>query len=214
MLGRASSRLSGLLVAALCAGSVQQSFAENAEGSSAGSLQHGQAKSIVHRTNAGTPDKDGWFLATSTDGGFSVRFPAPFTDATITSVADDGTPFKIYVLTSASESGARFSVQCFERADSKILDDGVADVLSKVRQRTRQFNSSELPHGALRGYAYHGVDMNGAPFAGEAFVAGSQWCSLLARFSSPQLEEVPREVKRSLASFQPKSPAGGSAFAK
>src|SRR5262249_48415501 len=150
-------------------GSAQQSLAQNVEAPAVGPLHYGQALSTLHRSNAGTPDKDGWFTAKSTDGGFSVRFPARFTDATITTIADDGTPLKMYVLTSVAESGTNFFVQCWERADSKILGDGAAAIVSGLRQKAKQFSSSKLPHGALVGYEYHGTDMNDKPFAGEAF---------------------------------------------
>jgi hypothetical protein len=37
----------------------------------------------MHRKQAGAPDKYGWMLAKSTEGGFSVRLPLKFNDFTI-----------------------------------------------------------------------------------------------------------------------------------
>jgi hypothetical protein len=208
MTSRTPSRLSGLVFTAFYAGLAQQSWGQNAEAPLADTLKYGQALSTVHRRDAGTPDKDGWVLAKSTDGGFSVRFPARFTDATVNTIADDGTPLKMYVLTSVAEGGTQFFVQCFERADSKILGDGVATILTNLRQKAQQFRSSELPHGALVGSEFNGIDKNG-PFAGEAFQVTPQLCFMLARFSSTQRGKVPEDVRKSLTSFKPRPTPGG-----
>src|SRR5215204_5825093 len=44
----------------------------------------------MHRTSAGEPDEDGWCLAESTEGGFSVKLPSLFDDLTVSSKTASG----------------------------------------------------------------------------------------------------------------------------
>lgn len=61
----------------------------------------------MHRTQAGTPDSDGWYSAESTEGGFSIRLPIPFNDFT-GPANDDGTKHS-YVIGAKSSEGVRFA---------------------------------------------------------------------------------------------------------
>jgi len=70
-------------------------------------LHADQSGVSTHRTNAGTPEADGWYTAASTQGAFIVRVPNQFTDLTV-STGDDGKE-KSYVIESRSTEGIKFS---------------------------------------------------------------------------------------------------------
>jgi hypothetical protein len=60
----------------------------------------------MHRLQAGSPDPDGWYSATSTNGRFSVRLPIPFNDFSVP--ADKGSPNIIHAIGSKSKEGVKF----------------------------------------------------------------------------------------------------------
>ncbi|NQD37172.1 hypothetical protein HPT27_09050 [Permianibacter sp. IMCC34836] len=63
----------------------------------------------MHRHQAGELDSNGWTLAVSTEGNFSVQMPMPFNDFTV--IADKSTDAvsRIDVIGSQSEEGVRIS---------------------------------------------------------------------------------------------------------
>ena len=64
----------------------------------------------IHRRGAGEPDEDGWCLAESSEGGFSVKVPTLFNDATASYTAQSGRVVKMYYLTAQTERGTVYSV--------------------------------------------------------------------------------------------------------
>jgi hypothetical protein len=62
----------------------------------------------MHRMQAGEPDAEGWMLAVSTEGGFSVRLPLKFNDFTLESEPNDATA-RIFVVGGKSQEAIRFS---------------------------------------------------------------------------------------------------------
>lgn len=77
-------------------------------------------RSKVHRTVAGTPGKDGWYVALSTEGGFSVAVPQPFIDFTIGGPSATGHP--AFGISATSPEG----VKCVALATEATGDNGVA----------------------------------------------------------------------------------------
>ena len=73
----------------------------SAEGGAAGS-----DRLVMHRVQAGTPDKNGWHEARSTGGKFRVRLPIPFNDYTVRGTSD-GPP--VWAIGSKSSEGVKFS---------------------------------------------------------------------------------------------------------
>lgn len=63
----------------------------------------------MHRLQAGTRDKDGWYEAKSTEGHFTVSLPIPFNDFTV-NVKEDGKEKISYVVGSKSKEGFKFTV--------------------------------------------------------------------------------------------------------
>lgn len=64
----------------------------------------------MHRVQAETPGDDGWFLAKSTEGSFSIQLPIPFNDFTVSATDSNSSPVKVYGVGSKSSEGLKFSV--------------------------------------------------------------------------------------------------------
>jgi hypothetical protein len=72
-----------------------------------------QAGMTMHRNQAGTPNQNGWYDATSTEGHFSVSLPIPFNDFTVRAREKDGREVVTYVIGSKSKKGFKFSATEF-----------------------------------------------------------------------------------------------------
>jgi hypothetical protein len=64
----------------------------------------------MHRLQAGKPDKDGWYVARSTEGHFRVKFPIPFNDYSVRVREKDGREVVAFGIGSKSIEGIKFSV--------------------------------------------------------------------------------------------------------
>ncbi len=69
-----------------------------------------QPSIVMHRQRAGVRNADGWYPATSTEGGFSVLMPVPFNDFTVVTRRPDGASVRSFVLGTRSKEGVKFSV--------------------------------------------------------------------------------------------------------
>src|SRR5438093_10738133 len=72
-------------------------------------LAWAEPKMEMHRVQATTKDRSGWYLAASTHGSFSVLIPIPFNDFTVT---DDDPKFgkiKTQTVGAKSAEGIKFS---------------------------------------------------------------------------------------------------------
>jgi hypothetical protein len=73
-----------------------------------------EASLAMHRKLAGEAGADGWYLAKSTKGGFSVSLPAQFNDFTVTaSKLDNGYEAEIDVVGTQIQDVGKFSASCF-----------------------------------------------------------------------------------------------------
>lgn len=63
----------------------------------------------MHRRQAGELDGNGWTLAVSTEGKFSVQMPMPFNDFTVTANKSTDAVSRIDVIGSQSEEGIKIS---------------------------------------------------------------------------------------------------------
>jgi hypothetical protein len=133
------------------------------------SIVRGDAKYTLHQRDAGAKDPKGWFFVKSTEGGFSVRFPAPANDITYRAKAGDG-EFEQNFLTSEVNS-RRYAVTCTKptklfEASNATIELGVKDIANA----SRQFKSSHFSRGGLTGVEYSGIDAQGTYFAGQLFL--------------------------------------------
>jgi len=65
-------------------------------------------KVTMHRSQAGEPDASGWMLATSTEGGFSVRLPIKFNDYTADESAVSGPVLRSFSIEANSRDKTKF----------------------------------------------------------------------------------------------------------
>ena len=63
----------------------------------------------MHRVQAGEPDTSGWMLASSTEGGFSVRLPLKFNDFTIAESDPKAPTARLFVVGGKSEEGIKLT---------------------------------------------------------------------------------------------------------
>ena len=63
----------------------------------------------MHRIRASTPGNQGWYLAESTHGSFSVLLPIPFNDFTLTASDPKSGMAKTYTVGAQSTEGMKFS---------------------------------------------------------------------------------------------------------
>lgn len=74
----------------------------------------------MHRTQASAPLGDGWHLATSTEGAFSVELPMPFNDFRMRTQTEDKVELRTHVVGAKSAGLLAFSASCFARKDGKL----------------------------------------------------------------------------------------------
>jgi hypothetical protein len=166
------------------------------------SIVRGDAKYTLHQRDAGAKDAKGWFIVRSTEGGFSVRFPAAANDITYRAKGGDGSEFEQNFLTSEA-SNRRYVVTCTKptklfEASNATIEHGVKDIGSA----SRQFKSAHFSRRGLTGVEYSGIDAQGSYFAGQLFLFGSQVCMFLAGSHRP-IEGIPGDVHEWFISFRP-----------
>lgn len=67
-------------------------------------------KPVIHRTQAGTPEADGWCVAESTRGSFSVSVPGRFTDSMVKSGTTTGGIGVLHTIVHRTADGTEFNV--------------------------------------------------------------------------------------------------------
>jgi tetratricopeptide (TPR) repeat protein len=174
-------------------------------------LQAGEATTsngmttTLHQKDAGVRDASGWYAARSTEGHFTMRFPAPFNDATFVTQAEDGATIKVHLLVSATSRGLKLSANCFERSDAKFPPDAVSSTVKRLQEASLELRSQDFTRGELSGLEYRGIWANGAHFAGRTFLARGPLCQLMAEFPERPLDSTPDDVRKSFDSFEPGS---------
>lgn len=159
----------------------------------------------LHQKNAGVADSQGWYLAHSTQGGFSIRFPAKFFDAT-TVITDKstGTEFRTNILISGDPAhGDRYFAMCIGSSNSKLYDGAdLSSLVDKLRQYSRKLDQHAFAHGEIRGVEYQYVWANGTPIAARMFKVDTQMCTLMVEFRDPPGEGIPDAVRKAFNSFE------------
>lgn len=70
----------------------------------------GEPQMVMHRQLVSVKDRDGWYPAKSTEGGYSVLMPLPFSDFSVVGERTDGSSFKMHVLVGKTVDGVKFTV--------------------------------------------------------------------------------------------------------
>jgi hypothetical protein len=75
---------------------------------------------LMHRMQATEPLGDGWHLARSTEGGFSVELPLPFNDFRMRLPTVDGVEGRSHNLGGKTPGGLSWTAFCFARRDGQL----------------------------------------------------------------------------------------------
>jgi hypothetical protein len=166
------------------------------------SIVRGDGKLTLQQRAAGTKDDKGWFTASSKEGGFSVRFPAPANEETYSFKAPDGTRIEQNILTSQT-STTRYMVMCTKlNQSSEAAKQTLEQVIGSIEDSSQKFNVESFVLGRLNGTRYSGVDAQGVYVAGQLFLFGKQLCRFQAGSHVP-FEGIPTEIHDWLVSFRP-----------
>jgi hypothetical protein len=156
---------------------------------------------------AGSPDADGWYSARSTEGGFSARFPAPFTTGS-NAGKTDGVQLRSHMISSKSRAGIQYTLICLERADGHS-EEMVEQTLAGVRQSFPSVKVTAFSQNGLRGQAFEAHDSNGpgTSFSGRVFSVSGQACQFTALYLGAARKELSAEIQKALESFRPRPSA-------
>jgi hypothetical protein len=164
------------------------------------SLTQGASKLTLNQRSAGTEDAMGWFRATSTGGGFAVRFPAPINDVTYSTKTKDGTRLEQNILFSETAT-TRFMILCMKQ-DAFLMSSQVVDqTVGMIENRSHQFKSDRFTNGELSGLQYSGIDTAGLYFAGQTFAMGQDLCQFLVG-SHEAFQGIPHDARAAFDSFR------------
>lgn len=78
-------------------------------------------KVTAHRRRAGEPGEDGWYLAESTEGGFSVKLPNIFNDMTLRTKSEAGAPLTMYAVATRINDQIQYTATRGSRKDNKPI---------------------------------------------------------------------------------------------
>ena len=78
----------------------------------------------MFRIQATAPIGDGWHLATSTEGGFSVEMPLPFNDFRMRNETTDKVDLRTHTVGAKTAGLLAWTATCFARSDGRLDSDG------------------------------------------------------------------------------------------
>ncbi|WP_437989694.1 hypothetical protein [Sorangium sp. So ce145] len=81
---------------------------------------------VMHRVQATEPLGDGWHLARSTEGAFSVELPLPFNDFRTRAGATEDVELRTHTVGGKTPGRLAFSASCMARRDGKLGPEGRA----------------------------------------------------------------------------------------
>ena len=163
------------------------------------SIVRGHSTLTLNQRDSGTKDTEGWFLAHSTKGGFSVRLPGPINDETIVT-KDTGSQLEVNMLTTRTPS-ANFIVYCATQSGHDFSIDEVRRIAAALGNPAKGFKSQAFSSGPISGFEYSGVDPSGSHIAGRMFLLNKQLCQFHIE-SHSRTEGITPEFRSALESFQ------------
>jgi hypothetical protein len=87
----------------------------------------GRLAMTMHRLRAGDPDDDGWCLAESTEGGFSVKLPSVFNDFTMSNKTANGGIVKFHAIGTVTQAGTKYAASAITSTDPMVKADLLSD---------------------------------------------------------------------------------------
>ncbi len=158
-------------------------------------------KLTLNQRNAGTKDADGSYLAESSEGGFSARFPAPVNEATYSASELGAVQIEQNILFSET-STTRFVLTCMRQNKFKMSAETVGEVVKMIASGAQQFKSERFADATHEGFQYSGIDATGLHFAGQSFLLGGRFCQFMVGSTSASRGISP-EARAAFASFRP-----------
>jgi hypothetical protein len=165
------------------------------------SLVRSAMKLTLNQRDAGTKDANGWFLAQSDRGGFSVRLPGPINDVTVVS-KDKHSQIEVNMLTTRTPS-MNFIVYCAKQSGHEFSIDEVRRLVAALGD-PKHFKSEAFSSGPMSGFEYSGIDPAGNYIAGRMFLLNKQLCQFLVG-SHIRTDGITPEIRGALESFQSKN---------
>jgi hypothetical protein len=165
------------------------------------SIVHGNSKLTLNQRNAGTKDADGSYLAESSAGGFSARFPAPVNEVTY-SASDLGVAHIEENILFSETSTTRFMLTCMKQNKFKMSAETVDGIVKIIASSAQQFKSERFADATHEGFQYSGIDATGLHFAGQSFLLGDHFCQFMVG-STSAFEGISPEARTAFASFRP-----------
>jgi hypothetical protein len=158
---------------------------------------------VMHRTQAGEPDADGWCHAASTRGSFSVTLPGPFTDYMLKSTTTTGGVGVFHTVATKDASGTEFNVlqtECIGKRPPATLSrvESLKDRFEKVGAAVehRDFTIDGLPADRLS------VCAPGVSAEMVLVSRGSSDYMISVQWRGHAAETLDQDIERFLASFR------------
>jgi hypothetical protein len=109
-------------------------------------------KPVIHRTEAGDPGPDGWCVAESTRGSFSVKVPGKFSDSMVKSRTTTGGIGVMHTIARKTADGTEFSVLETEAIGERppAAGDFVQRMIDEYRKKGAQVKRSETTLAGVR----------------------------------------------------------------
>jgi hypothetical protein len=162
-------------------------------------IVRGGSKFVLHRRDAGIKGPDGWYLASSTDGSYQVRFPAPMIDATVFVKGPEGLSFTQAFLTAQTEA-TRYASSCTKDTSFVVTQQLIESWSPMLKQDLSEFKSEPFAEGRMRGIQYSGISKDMTHVRGRIFLLDSHRMCFLMVGSADRSSE---DAERSFASFRP-----------
>jgi hypothetical protein len=203
---RRRARAGGLLLAAACplpaAGQTpDEARAAVARLAPGESFTAGGVTIRMNRKQAGAPDKDGWYPASSAGGRFGVRMPGPYNDLTTVAQAVDGTGLESNSIGGTSAEGARFLAHCTHRSDGSIPADWAGKVAVSLVGGAKQATKAPVASAGVSGFEIHLSDPARGTLAARLVAGRQRMCNLSVEYQGPTDPALERAARTFLESF-------------
>ncbi len=96
--------------------------------------KEGSLKRVMHRTQAGVANPEGWFLAESTKGHFKVKLPAAFNDFEVSGIDENGNRQENHIVGTLLPDNTKYSATLIIQPATRVKErfDGFANSFRKA----------------------------------------------------------------------------------
>jgi hypothetical protein len=162
-------------------------------------------KPVMHRAEAGDPGPDGWCVAASTRGSFSVSLPGKFSDSMIKSRTRTGGIGVMHTIARKTNDGAEFSVLETEVIGErpKPQNDSVQQMIDGYQKKGVQVKRSET---TIAGERADRLSLNAKGVSAEIVLVtiADREYMLAVQWRPPAHQGMADDIERFFASFKVK----------